>query len=264
MENLIKEFKKLEKVLSKNCTIYIELDLVGLKEFFIKYGSEKILNFFFLQLKKLVGKNGNIIIPSFTYSWGSDKKNKIFDINNTLPTTGAFPNFLFKKKREICRTRDPMFSFLIYGKNKNYLKRIAKNSFGKKSLFEKINNKNCYLISFGLNRFDPTFVHYVEEYFDENIKKINYRFLKKYKGFYKSNNIMAKGEFFCFSRSFKHNRIYTENNIKRILRKHNKLKIIKFLDFDVFVAKAKDFFDYGITGMKKNKYFFSKVNDQSC
>ena len=77
-----------------------------------------------------------------------------------------------------------MFSFLIFGKDKNKLKNIGNSSFGKKSLYEKINNNKTYLVSFGLNKFDPTFVHYVEEYFDRNFEKINYRFLKKFSGFF--------------------------------------------------------------------------------
>ena len=39
--------------------------------------------------------------------------------------------------------------------------------------------------SFGLNKFDPTFVHYVEQFFDQNIKKIKYRKRLKFKGIIK-------------------------------------------------------------------------------
>ena len=60
--------------------------------------------------------------------------------------------------------------FKVFGKNSKNYSKIGNDSFGKKSLFEKINNKSTKLISFGLNRFDPTFVHYVEQFFDENFK----------------------------------------------------------------------------------------------
>ena len=71
-----------------------------------------------------------------------------------------------------------MFSFFILGNNKNYFKNISNNSFGKKSIYEKIYKNNGLLVSFGLNQFDPTFVHFVEQYYSENITKLNYRYLK--------------------------------------------------------------------------------------
>ena len=72
-------------------------------------------------------------------------------------------------------------SFFLLGKDSNKLQKIGRNSFGYNSLFEKINNNNTYLVSFGLNKFDPTFVHYVEEYFDSNIKKLKLMMLKSKK-----------------------------------------------------------------------------------
>ena len=43
-----------------------------------------------------------------------------------------------------------------------------------------MHEKNTKLISFGLNKFDPTFVHYVEQFFDQNIKN-KYRKRLKFK-----------------------------------------------------------------------------------
>ena len=48
-----------------------------------------------------------------------DKKNKIFDCNFTKPATGIFPEY-FKKQKDVVRTKDPMFSCLVYGKNRNF------------------------------------------------------------------------------------------------------------------------------------------------
>ena len=145
-----------------------------------------------------------------------------------------------------------MFSFLIFGKIK-IISKIGNSSFGN-SLYEKINSTNTYLVSFGLNKFDPTFVHYIEEYFNNNFKKIKYRFLKKYEGFFekKTNN---KKKFFSFSRNLRLNKFFNEKNIKKKLVEENKLKNINFLGFDVYIARASDFFLAGIKGMKKDTFF---------
>ena len=112
MKELTNEFKKLRYCIPKNSTIYLEIDLIRLKDFFLKSTHKKVLELILFEFKKIIGKGGNLIVPSFTYSWGKDKKEKIFDIKKTLPKTGVFPNFLIKK-REVLRTKDPMFSFLI-------------------------------------------------------------------------------------------------------------------------------------------------------
>ena len=56
-----------------------------------------------------------------------------------------------------------------------------------------MHQSNTKLISFGLNKFDPTFVHYVEQFFDENIK-INYRKNSNLREFLKKNK--QKNPFF--------------------------------------------------------------------
>ena len=206
----------------------------------------------------MIGKKGTIILPSFTYSWGKTKNtDKIFDLKKTKCSTGIFPEYV-RNNMKIVRTNDPMFSFLIYGKDKNKFAKIDNNSFGKNSLFEKINNEKTKLISFGLNKFDPTFVHYVEQYFNDNLKKIDYRKSFKLKGFYKILKKNIKGDFNCFLKVKNSKYTYSENNIKKVLLKKKKLISLNILNNKIFIVKAHDFFLEGIRGMKKNTKFFTK------
>jgi len=191
-------FNNLKKYIKKNDTIYIELDLSKFGKLYKQFKSrEKFLNFFFKIFVKLIGKNGNIIVPSFSYSWGKDKQIKNFDLFRSPCLTGAFPNYLLKYKN-IERTIDPNFSCLVYGKDKKKFIDVSNNSFGKNSIFEKIHYKNAKLVSFATKTFDPTFVHYVEQFYNENIKKINYRYLKKIKGTITVNKLKKKKYFFHF------------------------------------------------------------------
>lgn len=257
MQKIKKEFKKLKTFFPKNCTIYLEIDLIKFRDFFLKNNKDIVLKTILKEFLDLKGKKGNLIVPAFTYSWGKNRKKKIFDINNTRPKTGMFPNFLFNQKG-VLRTKDPMFSFLILGKDKKYLQKIGNSSFGKNSLFDKINLNETYLVSFGLNKFDPTFVHYVEEKFDTYCNKIKYRYIKKFKGFFLNSRKKFPSHFYCFSRNIKMNKSHNEKNIKKILLKKKKLKIVNFFGFEVYIVKAEDYFNAGITGMKKNRFFFAK------
>jgi aminoglycoside 3-N-acetyltransferase len=250
--------KKLNKYINKNDTLYIELDLSGFNKIYDEIKSrDQFLKFFLNIFKKLVGKNGNIVVPSFSYSWGKDKKNKIFDTKKSPCLTGAFPNF-FKSLKNVKRTLDPNFSCLIYGKDKNKLASVGNNSFGKNSIYEKLHNKNTKLVSFGLKTFDPTFVHYVEQFYDENIDKIGYRYLKKNKGTITNKNKKYSKIFYCFLRNLKAKRVYSDQNIKRIMKKNKQLTSINILNNQIYICNAQNFFNTGIEEMSKNKFLFTK------
>lgn len=259
--NFLEIKKKLKKYIQKGNTIYIESDIFEL----LKYSKVKnikikvVLNQFLSLLKQLIGVNGIIICPSFSYSWALNKKNNIFDVKKTKAKTGIFAEFLRIGKNSF-RTEDPIFSFTIYGKKKKNFLDLSNDSFGKNSLFDKINNENTWLISFLVKKFDPTFVHYVEQYFDENIKKIKYRKKFKLTGMindYYNNN--KKKTYYTFLRP-DNKYIYNENKIKKILSRKKLLKSIKFKNNTIFLVKANNFFKTGIEQMKLNNKFFVKKN----
>ena len=67
--------KKLKKYINKGDSLYIETDLSKFNNIFKDTINKKDFVEFYLNIfRKLVGKNGTIICPSFSYSWGKDKK----------------------------------------------------------------------------------------------------------------------------------------------------------------------------------------------
>ena len=250
--------KKLRRYIKKDDCIYLESDLTNFKNIFNKISNKKeFVEFFFEILQSLLGKNGTLICPSFSYSWGKSSKEKIFDINKTPGKTGIFSEFLRLKKKTI-RTPDPMFSFIIFGKKKNFFSNTGNDSFGRKSVFEKMHQTNAKLISFGLNKFDPTFVHYVEQFFDENIKKINYRKKFKFKGIFKKKRNKTKKIHFSFMRPLNSKRIYSEKKIKYQLKKKKLIKSIVIHQGLIQITSCQSFFEEGIKGMTKDINFFNK------
>ena len=116
--NFLKIKKNLKKYVKEGNIIYLESDVFEL----LKYSKIKdikiniFLNQFLRLLKELIGTNGVIICPSFSYSWALKKKNNIYDVKKTKSKTGIFAEFLRRKKNSF-RTKDPIFSFTIYGKD---------------------------------------------------------------------------------------------------------------------------------------------------
>ena len=254
-----KIIQKLSQYIKKGDVINCEFDLAKFKLVStLSENKSHFIDFFIEIFLELIGPKGTLIVPTFSYSWGLDKKIKIFDINKTKPTVGILPGYLMSLPNTT-RTIDPMFSFVVIGNKKKYFTKNSNNSFGKNSVFEKILKEKGKLISFGLNQFDPTFVHYVEQYFDENYKRLKYRYLKKFSGIIiNKKKIKKKAIFFSFVRHENSNVIFDGNKIKNSLIKSKKLKKFKNLKNDVYIVNSQDFYKNGIKGLKKNNNYFVK------
>lgn len=124
-------------------------------------------------LKDVVGPQGTIIMPTFSYSFC---KNEIFDIKNTKSSVGVLTEF-FRNQDDVLRTNHPIFSFSIWGNHKKYLSDIGKDSFGHDSVFEKFNQLGGKILFLGASINSCTFIHYVEQMY-----KVPYRFIKTFKG----------------------------------------------------------------------------------
>lgn len=110
----------------------------------------------------VIGASGTLVVPSFSYSFGNDKKDKIFDVINTKTSMGIFSEYI-RNLPESKRSHDPMFSVSAIGSNAiDLTAHVSSECFGKDSFwdrFYKIEGKIC---NFNFD-YGSTFVHYVEK-----------------------------------------------------------------------------------------------------
>ena len=174
--------------------------------------------------KKIVGEEGNIIVPTFSYSY---RRKKIFDVRKTpsYPLIGVFSEFI-RKKAHSYRNLDPLFSFACIGpKKKELLYRENINCFGKNSVYEKLFNKDILVISLGISYSTglTAFLHLEKE------ANVFYRVDKIFKG----NTIDHKGKkiidnavhFIRREKIFKH----FQTNREKVWEILEKKKISKFI-----------------------------------
>lgn len=114
-------------------------------------------------IQQIIGIDGTLVVPSFTYSFGNDKKEKVFDIDETsAPKMGVFSEYV-RSLNDSHRSFDPMFSVSAVGsKAEELVNNISDECFGKDSFwgrFQRINGRVCNF------NFDSasTFIHYVEK-----------------------------------------------------------------------------------------------------
>ena len=165
----------------KGGTVFISSDAKILLIDALRNKSSLNLNDFIDGLIDEIGPDGTLIFP--TFNWGFCR-GKGFDYNKTPCETGSLGTFALKRK-DFKRTKHPIYSFAIYGKDQKYLVSLDnKDSFGIDSPFNYFKERNAvnYIIDVSLEH-SLTFVHFVEE----QSGVVKHRYIKNFVGEYVDN-----------------------------------------------------------------------------
>ncbi len=167
--------------LKKNDIVYITSDIIPLVLNFRKQKETFNPNKFIDAIIKKIGPNGTLLLPSFNWDFCKGKK---YNYLKSLPQTGSLPKVVFKRK-DFKRTRHPIYSFLVWGKDKEFLYNLKnKISWGYKSPFWYFHKFKAKQLFIGLDyKKGFTFMHYPEVKIGTN-----YRFLKNFSAPYIDEN----------------------------------------------------------------------------
>jgi len=142
--------------------------------------------FFKNAIFEVIGKNGTLVTPTFSYSFCNSEK---FDIEQTPGICGMFSEFI-RKKNESARSNDPNFSICAIGKYaKLFTENCSSHSFGKFSFWERFLDKKGIVCNFNFDSASTLF-HYIEK-----MLNVNYRFDKKFQGELKIGEEFVRKEF---------------------------------------------------------------------
>ena len=135
-------------------------------------------------LQQAVGPEGTIVMPTFTFSFC---KGKVYDVARSKSMVGALTEY-FRKCPDVVRTGHPIFSAAIWGKHRDELASVGKDSFGEDTIFAKVHALGGKLVLYG-SPFPPTFKHYVEQ-----CHGVPYRFMKTFHGTIKEGDAEREDE----------------------------------------------------------------------
>ena len=254
----IKQLKKSLKRLGlkKNDVVFCHSNLAYFGKLKEANNKNKLCSIFFNTLFKIIGSEGTLIVPTFTYSFSKKrhgiyyKKKEIFDVNKTQSEMGIFSEWIRNKKNSI-RSLDPFFSVAVIGKNKNIVKSLSNHSFDENSVFSRLLLLNAKFLNFNFS--GHTFLHYVERLLD-----VNYRFDKTVSGYinlkgkkvFKKWNIYSQ---YLFDKRFSHNPYFYDDYIK-------KKKICNFTNLgrgEMLSITAKNIYKVVKKMYLKNKWFLT-------
>ena len=108
-----------------------------------------------------LGPDGTIVLPVFTYSFGSDKDAKVFDLQNSRSTTSGMGNWLINSGTGL-RSADPMLSVVaIGGKAEALIRDIDPVCFGAQSIWARLHDEDALICNLNLDS-GSTYLHWIE------------------------------------------------------------------------------------------------------
>ena len=204
-------------------------------------------------MKEVVGDKGNIIMPTFTYSFC---KKEIFDVDNTPSTVGALTDY-FRKLPDVQRSVHPIFSVAVWGRDRESLCNISKDSFGEDSIFDKLYKHKGKIVCFGAPFLSITYIHYVEQKHG-----IPYRFIKKFKGIIKNKDRSYEEEVGYFVRPLDKNIEIDANKLEEYFLSNNFLKKTRVGSGLISLIDIKDYCDVGSKLLDKDVFYFLVSNHE--
>jgi len=154
-----------------------------------------IFSIFYEAIFDIIGDDGLLVVPNFTYSFNSLNNNGIFDYENSKSKMGFFPEMIRKQDKSI-RTFDPIFSCSLIGNVKKLLPQniISTELFGIGSIWEYLLKNNAKLCNFNLDVGFSTFLHYCEK-----VCNVPYRKNLKFSGtsIINERKIFHSVDYFC-------------------------------------------------------------------
>lgn len=185
----------LKKVgLKKNDNIFCHSNLGFFGKLQNVDSKKKLCELFYKNIIDIIGKKGNLIVPTFTYSFF---KGKIFNVNTSISEMGIFSEWI-RKQKQSKRSKDPNFSISCVGPDKDYFTNIyEKETYSDNNFFGKFHKKNGKIIN--LNFPGSTIIHYYEKKLG-----VKYRFDKKFNGI----NFTKKETWIVFSKKISNKNTY--------------------------------------------------------
>lgn len=211
-------------------------------------------------LLKVLGEEGTLIMPTFTFSFcdGFNKTGRgLFDVDETPSEMGVMTEMVRKMPKAL-RSLNPIYSVAALGARAKELTAVCdKDVFGKRSFFAKLRELDGKIIIIGLNyNRAMTFFHYVEQ-----MEGCNYRHAKDFYGEIKVGKTVRTD---TFTMAVRNDGISTD--VDRMGEKLEKSGIVKKTTIgqsEIKLLRSQDVYKITAREMKKDpKLLYSEAGEK--
>lgn len=215
---------------------------------------DDLCSLFYSAILEVIGENGLLLVPGFTYTFGNSLSTEpsTFDIHNSKPTIGSFPNFILKNGFTI-RTPDPMLSVFCVGKKfKTLFKHLKQTTYGEGGFFSFLVKSKAKLLNIGIRDNWMPFIHHVDW-----LVKSPHRFDKVFNGIIKEDCLINC----CWLYTV---RILSDisypyaDRVGKIALDKSIWKTFPLGRIKIYSCSCKEYFDLAIQEAKKDPWILAK------
>ena len=206
-------------------------------------------------LRSILTEEGTLIVPTFNYDFCNGKP---FDVKKTPSKMGIISE-LVRTNSNSKRTLDPVFSFTILGKHRDYLANLRNDhSFGPNSIFAKLRELDAKIMIIGLAYNESmTFFHHIEE-----TQGCDYRYFKEFRGSITDYDDEQDGKIVLFVRDIERGVQNAVDKMGLIMEQEGIVKKTTIGESEIKLMKANDVYQRTVEEMKKNPYILIKTKKE--
>ena len=204
-------------------------------------------------LKFVLSEEGTLIVPTFNYDFCEGVS---YDVNKTPSKMGIISE-LVRTDSNSKRSFDPVFSFAILGKHRDYLANLKyEHSFGPTSVFAKLRELDAKIMIIGLSYNESmTFFHHIEE-----TQGCDYRYFKAFKGkILDCDGIEREEEIILFVRDIEKGIKNDVDKMGMILEQKGIVKKRIIGNSEIKLMKSNNVYQITADEMKENPHVLIKI-----
>lgn len=197
-------------------------------------------------LKEAVGKQGIIMIPTFSWEFC---RNHIYDCKKTKSAVGALSNYLIGNGLGFKRTKHPIYSFMVWGKDADLLCSMNNmDGWSEDSPFGYMYMHNTKMVMLDVTDGEcNTFEHYVEKRLD-----VPWRYNKIFEGYYiDENGVKDIRQYSMFVRDLDIES--TQNTDESLYTDNGLLKIVYMGEIPIRMIELRNSYEYIANDLKSEK-----------
>lgn len=208
---------------------------------------ETVCRVLYESFMEVVGPEGTVLIPTYTYSIG---RREIYDIENTPSTVGPFTEY-FRKLPGAIRSRDPMLAMAGIGpKSKELLTDLPHTCYGADSVYDRMRKAGAKICNVGISLYWTTFRHHIEEMF-----AVPFRFKKVFTGYILDQEKMDYERWVYFAAPLINNCGPDGMRLDKKARLTGHCKCVPVGRSEVVCIDAQKYFDLGFEELSKDPWF---------
>jgi aminopeptidase-like protein/aminoglycoside N3'-acetyltransferase len=230
-------------------SLQVSLGRLGLPKD-VPFDYAAISNLVFDAFLEVVGPQGTLIVPTYTYSIG---RGEVFEVETTPSAIRAFAE-QFRQRPGVIRSRDPMLSTVGIGPAARLiLREISRECYGLGSVFDNLTRLNAVVCTLGLGLWWATFCHYIEAMADAP-----FRFRKALRGIVREGGQDSLEEWIYFAAPYIENCQSNSLALEAEARAAGILRTAAIGRAEIAAARAPDLLNVGLAGLRKNPWLTAK------